>query len=264
MGRNMAHTLWTTRLLIAAFAFSLLLAGPADAQVDPAIQLGLAHALDGDGSGCSPAELRGIVQKADVKTLGMIGNSRVILAAVYGSCICGNVNCPFVALRLDGTRSSVLLNTYAYAVAPSGKQLPLPNLREAAHDSALVSIATTDAYRDGKYVAIDTQRVRGDNGESKPDTIPVHFAPGTSSAVVHGRISAGWYDQYTFDAAAGQRITVTGPDALEYSLSVESSDKPIALLPAHPATLPRSGRYRLMIESDDQAEQSYRATITIR
>jgi hypothetical protein len=253
------------RGVIAALALAFSVAAPAAAQTNPAIQVALAHALEGDGSGCSAAELHTIAQKADIKTLGYIGNSRVVLAFASGSCICGNVNCPFVVLRLDGARSSVLLDTYAYSVTPSGKELPLPNLREGAHDSALVSIATTDAYRNGKYVAIDTQRVRGDTGESKPDSVPLRFAPGASSAVVHGRISAGWYDQYTFAAAAGQRITVSGPAGLTYSLSVESSDKPIAdLLAGQAVTLPKSGRYRLLVDSDDQTEQPYRVTIAIR
>jgi hypothetical protein len=250
-------------VIAATLALASLLAVPADAQQDPTIQIALAHALNGDGSGCSAAELRTIVQTADVKTLGYVGNSRVVLAFASGSCICGNVNCPFVVLRLDGARSSVLLDTYAYAVTPSGKQLPLPNLRESAHDSALVSIATTDAYRNGKYVAIDTQRVRGDTGESKPDSVPVRFAPGASSAVLRGRVFEGWYDQYTFAAAAGQRVTVSGPAALTYSLAAEASDKPIDLLSGQPVTLPKGGRYRLLVDSDDQTERSYQATIAI-
>jgi hypothetical protein len=250
-------------VIAATLALASLIAGPVNAQQNPTMQIALAHALDGDGSGCSAAELRTIVQNADVKTLGYVANSRVVLAFASGSCICGNVNCPFVVLRLDGARSSVLLNTYAYAVTPSGKELPLPNLRESAHDSALVSIATTDTYRNGKYVAIDTQRVRGDSGESKPDSVPVRFAPGASSAVLRGRVSEGWYDQYTFAAAAGQRVTVSGPAALTYSLSAEASDKPIDLRSGQPITLPRGGQYRLLVDSDDQTERSYQATITI-
>ncbi len=252
------------RWVIAAVALASLLARPAGAQPDAATQVALAHALDGDGSGCSSADLRSIVQKADIKTLGHAGHARVVLAFASGSCICGNVNCPYVVLRLDGARSSVLLHTYAYSVTPSGNEQPLPDLHESAHDSALVSIATTDAYRHGKYVAVDTQRVRGDTGESKPDTIPLRFAPGTSSAVIRGRVSAGWYDQYTFAAAAGQRFTVSGPAALTYSLTPEASDKPIDLLAGQAVTLPNSGRYRLTIDGADQAEQPYRATITIR
>jgi hypothetical protein len=225
--------------------------------------LALMHALAGDASGCSPAELRAIVQQADVTPLGTIGAGRVVLASVSGTCICGNVNCPFVVLRLDGARSSVLLDTYGYSVAPVGHARPLPNLREVAHDSALVSVTSTDAYRDGKYVAIATQRVRGDTGESKPDTVAVRFAPGTSSAVVGGRVSEGWYDQYTFAAGAGQRLTVSGPAAFTYSLSVESSDRPIEVLPGHAVALPASGRYRLLVDGAGATEQAYRATITI-
>jgi hypothetical protein len=232
--------------------------------IAPIVALALAHALSNDASGCSAAELRTIVQKAEVSTLGTVGGSRVILAAVSGSCICGNVNCPYVVLRLDGARISVLLHTYGYAVGPFGNEGSLPNLREVAHDSALVSVTTTDAYRNGKYVAIDTQRVRGDTGEGKPDTVPIRFAAGTSSAVVNGRVSEGWYDQYTFAAAAGQRITIAGPAKLTYSLSVESSGQPIDLLPGHTITLPKGGRYRLLIDGADETEQPYRATITIQ
>ncbi len=256
--------MWWKRELFGVLVFVMMRAGLADAQADPGTQVALARALEGDGSGCSSADLRSIVQKADIKTLGHIGNARVVLAFASGSCICGNVNCPYVVLRLDGARSSVLLHTYAYSVTPSGKEQPLPNLHESAHDSALVSIATTDAYRNGKYVAIDTQRVRGDTGESKPDNIPLRFALGTSSAVVRGRVSAGWNDQYTFAAAAGQRFTVSGPAALTYSLTLEPSDKPIDLLAGQAITLPNGGRYRLTIDGADQAEQPYRATITIR
>lgn len=232
--------------------------------IAPLVALTLAHALDHDASGCSPAELRAIVQKADVSTLGMLGSSRVILAGVSGSCICGTVNCPYVVLRLDGTRSSVLLDTYGYDVGPVGHARPLPNLHEVAHDSALVSVTTVDAYRNGKYVAIDTQRVRGDTGESKPDTVPVRFVPGTSSAVLRGRVSEGWYDQYTFAAIAGQRLTIDGPALLTYSLSVDSTDTSVDLRPGRAVTLPKGGSYRLLVDGAGETEQSYRATITIR
>jgi hypothetical protein len=251
------------RPVIAVFALVFSLAGPANAQTSPAIQLALTRALGNDATACSAAELRGIAQKADVKTLGAIGSSRVILASVSGTCICGNVNCPYVALRLDGARSDVLLDTYAYAVDPFGEDRPLPKLREVAHDSALVSVTTTDAYRNGKYVAIDTQRVRGDTGESKPDSVPLRFAAGTSSAFVRGRISEGWYDEYTFAAAPGQRITVGGPAGLTYTLSAESANKSIDLRPNVAVALPKGGRYHLLIDGADQTEQTYRATITI-
>jgi hypothetical protein len=248
---------------MVAFALALSLADPAGAQTSPAIQLALSRALGKDAAGCSATELRAIVQKADVKTLGAIGNSRVILAGAGGTCICGNVNCPYVVLRLDGAPNNVLLDTYAYAVDPLGKDRPLPELREVSHDSALVSVTTTDAYRNGKYVAIDTQRVRADTGESKPDRIPLRFAPGTSSALVRGRISEGWYDEYTFAATPGQRITVSGPAALTYTLSPESSDHSIDLLPNVAVAIPKGGRYHLLIDGADQTEQPYLATITI-
>lgn len=231
--------------------------------IAPVVALALAHALGGDAAGCSAAELRTIVQTADVSALGTIGRARVVLASVSGSCICGNVNCPYVVLKLNGASSSVLLHTYAYSVQPFGKAQPLPDLHETAHDSALVSVTTTDAFRNGRYAAVEVKRVRGDTGESKPDSIAVRFAPGTSSAVVRGRVSSGWYDQYTFAAGAGQHITVSGPAALSYSLSADPADQPIGLQPGRSVRLPHSGRYLLVVDGAGETEEPYRATITI-
>lgn len=232
--------------------------------IAPVVALALRHVLSADAAGCSAAELRTIVQTADVSALGTIGRARVVLAGVSGSCICGNVNCPYVVLKLDGASSSVLLHTYAYSVEPFGKAQPLPNLQEAAHDSALVSVTTTDAFRNGRYAAVDVKRVRGDTGESKPDSVPVRFAQGTSSAVVHGRVSSGWYDQYAFAAGAGQHITVNGPAALSYSLSEDPAGQAVGLQPGRAVRLPHSGRYLLVVDGASETEEPYSATITIR
>jgi hypothetical protein len=219
-------------------------------------------------SGCTPAERQSVLRTADITPLGTVDGRRVVLANPHGSCICGNVNCPYLVLRLDpGGNAAVLLNTFAYVVSPVGKAQPLPNLRELAHDSALVSDETIDAYRNGKYVVAGSARVRGDNGTRKANALPVRFAPGTSSAVLRGSVSLGWYDEYALSAGAGQRITIGDVHAgtkLTFSLIDRATSKSIDLAPGVPAALPASGTYLLHVDAGSDDAQAYRATVTIR
>lgn len=247
----------------AAAAF-LLVAAVAAGSLDPA-RVAVAHALADDFSpGCAANELRAAVRDAGISTLGMVAGRKVVLASVESSCICGNVNCPFYVLRLGaGNTPAVLLNTYAYGVTPAGHAAPLPNLREIAHDSALVSDETIDAFRDGKYVAIASARIRSDTGARKANAIPVHFAPGTSLAVLSGSVSEGWYDEYALVAARGQHITIAGPAGLNYELTNQTS-RPIALRPGVAVTLPAGGTWLLQVDGGGDTGQAYRATVTIR
>jgi hypothetical protein len=187
------------------------------------------------------------------------------LASPHGNCICGNVNCPFFVLRLDPDgASAVLLDTLGYQISPVGRAQPLPNLRELAHDSALISDETVDAFRNGKYVAIGTARIRGDNGARKANQIPVRFAPGTSSATLTGAVSEGWYDEYALGAAAGQHITIAGPGSLVYSLTARAGGHSLDLKPGVPTAIPAAGTYLLHIDGGSDTGQAYRATVTIR
>lgn len=218
--------------------------------------------------GCTNAERQTVLRTADVSPLGATSGRRVVLVSAHGNCICGTVNCPYVVLRMapDGT-ADVLLNTFAYEVTPTGRAAPLPNLRELAHDSALVSDETIDAYRNGKYAVVSSARIRGDNGARKPNAVPVRFAAGTSSAVLSGGVSLGWYDEYALDAMAGQRITVSAvhaPGKLTFSLTGRANAYSIVLQPGVPAVLPRSGGYLLHVDGSGDNPEPYRATLTIR
>jgi len=236
--------------LPAAAAF-LLVAAVAAGSLDPA-RVAVAHALADDFSpGCAANELRAAVRDASISTLGMVAGRKVVLASVESSCICGNVNCPFYVLRLGAGNT------------PAGHAAPLPNLREIAHDSALVSDETIDAFRDGKYVAIASARIRSDTGARKANAIPVHFAPGTSLAVLSGSVSEGWYDEYALVAARGQHITIAGPAGLNYELTNQTS-RPIALRPGVTVTLPAGGTWLLQVDGGGDSGQAYRATVTIR
>jgi hypothetical protein len=248
----------------AAAAF-LLAAAVAAGSLDPA-RVALGHALGDElSAGCTATELHGILRDADISALGSVGGRKVVLASPHGGCICGNVNCPFFVLRLDpGGAAAVLLDTSGYGIQPVGRAQPLPNLRELAHDSALISDETLDAFRGGKYVVIGTARIRSDNGARKANQIPIRFTPGTSSATLTGTVSEGWYDEYALGAAQGQHITVAGPSGLTYSLTSRTGASSIELKPGIAAVLPVGGSYLLHIDGGGEGQQAYRATVTIR
>ena len=256
------------RLALAALLAVTL--GAASAP-DPA-RSALRHAISGDlDAGCTGAELATIVDGAGLTTIGHVGGQRVVLANLQGACICGNVNCPYLVLQVNPalpTASRVLLSTYAYEVAPVGNARPLPNLRELAHDSALVSDETTDAFRTGRYISAAVYRVRGDTGQRKANEVPVHFAAGASSAPLTGRISAGWYDNYVFSAGKSQRLTISGvhgPTDITFGIVAHrGTGTAIDLTPGVPAVLPLSGDYTLHVDTGSQDDQAYRATVTIR
>jgi hypothetical protein len=241
-----------------------LAAAVAAGSIDPG-RVALTHALADDFSpGCSAKELGTAVRDASITPLGTVAGRKVVLASVQSTCICGNVNCPFYVLRLGaGDAPAVLLNTSAYGLTAVGHALPLPNLREIAHDSALISFETIDAFRAGKYVAIASARIRGDNGARKANAIPIHFATGTSSAVLSGSVFEGWYDEYALGAVRGQHITITGPAGLSYELTNQTS-RPIALMPGVAAMLPAGGTWLLAVDGESDSAQTYHATVTIR
>ena len=228
-----------------------------------AIAAGVASERLGDA--CTPPEVQRAISAADVRRLGRIGTDDVVLVALESSCMCGNVNCPWLVVRV-GAKTPVLLSTYAFAVdvVPGGEALP--RLREHAHDSALVTDETLDAFRSGAYVPIRIERVRGDTGERKLDAVPVRFAAGASSAPLRGRVGIGWYDVYTFDAGAGQRLTLTGRDAASLALTLvaPADGGTIELHGGAAVALPRAGTYRLQIEGRDERETPYALTLAIR
>jgi hypothetical protein len=217
------------------------------------------------GDGCTPGQVRQAVATADTRRIGRIGSDDVVLVALESSCMCGSANCPWLVVR-PGARQPVLLSTYAFAVDVVAGNEALPRLREHAHNSALVTDETLDAFRGGAYVAVRAERVRGDTGARKPDTIPIRFAAGASSAPLRGRVSLGWYDAYAFDAAAGQHLMLTGANgkALELTLFAPANGAIVELRAGNAVVLPRAGTYRLHVEGRDERETPYALTLAIR
>ena len=218
------------------------------------------------GDGCSAAEVRSAIAEADVRTLGSVAGDPVVLVGLHASCMCGNVNCPWLVVRA-GRPASVLLTTYAFDVGIEPSREPLPRLRDHAHDSALITDEDLYAYRGGRYESLAVYRVRGDTGARKPDTVPVRFAAGSSAARLHGRVATGWYDGYTFAAARGQRLTIealisSAPPSL--SLYDPQAGRSIDLQPGVAVTLARSGTFQLHVDGASERETPYALTLAIR
>ena len=239
----------------------LLAAVPLDAR-----HAALLDAISGDANAmaCTPAQVRAAAMDADIRPLGHAGGDDVVVAHLSGGCLCGEHNCPVYALQLTAGKPRVLMSTFGYGVATRAGS-PLPSIVVRAHDSALVIDEETYAYRGGRYVEVASGRVRGDTGARKSD-VAVRFAPGASSATLHGSASTGWYDAYAFDAAKGQRLLVDGVrSSAKVTLSLFGPGGTVLDLRAGtPFTLPASGRFQLHVDIGGESDVPYALTLAIR
>jgi hypothetical protein len=234
-----------------------------------ALALLAALQADPDAAGCRPDEVRAAANGAEIRTLGHANGVAVVLAGPQASCLCGNVNCPWYVLRLSGTPPAVLLKTFGYAADVVAESGALPALRVTAHDSALISVQTDYVGRDGAYVESASWMVRGDTGERKRFGIPVHFAPGTSAAALHGNVSLDWGDTYALRASRGQHLTVENVrvpagSGVAFYLTAPDRNHTQTLAPGVAATLPVAGAYTLLVDVDRNEATPYAFTLTIR
>jgi hypothetical protein len=248
--------------------FLVLAAALAVAPLD-APHAAVLNVLQQDGNtttGCDPAELRAAAAGADLKRLGRVAGSGVVLASLHRPCLCGNVNCPYFVLRLGPGKPRLLYSTYGFTLTTVAAA-PLPTLVFRAHDSALITDETVAAYRNGKYVEQTYARVRGDNGARKPNDVPVHFSAGASAATLRGTASTGWYDSYAFDAQAGQRVTIGNAHAkgtVVVNLLGPEPVGPLTVVLDKPLVLPKTGSYHLQIEVTAENDVLYSLTLAIR
>jgi hypothetical protein len=251
-------------MLFALMTAALVAAAPLDA---PHAAVLAVLSQGEDAAGCDAAQKRKAAAGATIRTLGRLEGEEVVLAMVADPCICGAQNCPYYAIRLTPGKPRVLMSTFGIDNRNADHARPLPGLIIAMHDSAAVVDETTFAFRNGTYVGIDNVRVRSSDRARKPQGIPVHFAPGSSSALLRGRASVGWYDVYVFDAAKGQRVVidvVRSPAKLYLALSGPRDAALPAVLSGVPITLPAAGTYRLQIDSASESDADYLARLSIR
>jgi hypothetical protein len=226
-----------------------------------------AIAASGVADGCSRADTAMAVDSSDARRIGTLAGDPLVLIAVQAPCLCGNVNCPYLVARIHaGTATSLLvMDAYQVDVVPVGE--PLPRLREESHDSALLHTQTIHPFRNGAYVTISTLRVRADTGESRPESIPIHFDPGASSIELRGTVDADWGDNDTFVAAAGQVLSVNGisPRGIwVYLTPADRTPSSIELASGTPIVLHAGGIYGLAIGTHSDGRTPYQIKLRIR
>ena len=251
-------------MFVAFLAAALFAAAPLDAP--HAAVLDVVSRGD-DTSGCEPAQKRKIAASATIRKLGRVGGDDVIMAEVYDPCICGAQNCPFYAIQLTPGKPRVLLTAIGVSEKNADRAAPLPAIVVYAHDSAMVAEESTYAYRNGSYAPVAMYRMRWKDHARKPDSVPVRFAPGASSAQLGGTVALGWDDMYTFAAAKGQRVVIerlrpAGKTTL--LLNGPGNAPAVTLRAGVAAVLPATGTYHLLVEGNAEDDVRYAFSLTIR
>lgn len=255
-------------VLLAVMAVALLGAtAPLDRAHAPLLAV-LAHDHDVMGS-CSPDQLRTAAMTAGVRVIDFVPGGELILYAVQHQCLCGAQNCPYYVVRLSTKAKPPLLvfKTYGIDVRAAGRTGAITDLVVDMHDSALVTDETRYIYAYGKYQPLRSERIRNTDHARKRDGIAVLFAPGASSARLHGTASLGWYDSYAFDAAKGQRLLVDGVrSSAKITLTLFGPDGSAVdgLRAGSPLVLPAAGRYQLHVDVSDEEDVPYALTLAIR
>lgn len=224
-------------------------------------------ARDDETVAACKAERPSSLRAENVKLTLLSRGPELVLVEMYDdTCICGAHNCPFWIYRVRGPEDERLATSWAYSVKVVPAAGGVPDVVGTSHDSAAVSDVVRFAYRNGTYVEAESWKLRGD--DRKPMSVPVHFAPGASSARLQGTIGLGWTDDYTVEAAKGQSFEVSavaGKRATVFRLTGNGVDQ--KLTPGHPFILPASGTYTIDVDLADYGDDSdagYSFTLSIR
>ena len=218
---------------------------------------------------CMQQDAKGM--RAGLTVQALSSSPHVALVEMQELCVCGAQNCPFWIYRVDGNSAKQLVAGYGISIETVARRSGPPDVVALAHDSALVSDGMRYAFQSGKYVAVDSWRVRGDTNARKPAAIEIKFAPGTSSARLSGSVSTGWNDVYTFGASAQQRLTISAATP-QKGLDIELYREPYGTPPLNVdlggkvVTLPVTGSYRVTVDpiGSDSGSVRYAFTLTIR
>ena len=223
--------------------------------------------------GDAPAEICAqAAQTAQIRPLGSMRGATVALVSfAFDNQICGNVNCPYLVVAFQNGDAKKLLWADGYDITV-GTESPLPSLRVIAHDSNDTSYISRYQWRNGEYDRVEYLRERLDTGETRPASVPVIFARGTSSAVVKGSVTHYWSATFDIVARSGQQLVVSnvrsadplqimldGPDGLPVAANVAAGTA---------YALSDSGTYQLSVYLDTTSgpdrDRPFELTVTIR
>lgn len=224
-------------------------------------------ARDDETVAACQSERPGSLRPENVKLTLLSRGPELVLVEMYDdACVCGAHNCPFWIYRVRGPEDERLATSWAYDVSVVPAAGGVPDVVGTSHDSAAVSDVVRFAYRNGTYVEAESWKLRGN--DRKPISVPVHFAPGTSSTRLHGTIGLGWTDDYTVVAAKGQTLEVSAVAAKRPTLiRLMGNDVNQTLTPGRPFILPAAGTYTIDVDlgyTDDDRDAAYAFTLSIR
>jgi hypothetical protein len=183
-------------------------------------------------------------------------------------CLSHAVNGPllaFVASASGGYRRVLSTGVLSGKFGADGSLVTMEN------DSAITEYRTTYRFDGTTYAVVREEIVNKATGAAKQIDVPVHFAPGTSSATVSGNVASGFGDSYVLDANAGQTMSVgVHPKAGRLvSLSIyrgSGTDTQIVFdgtSLSWRGKLPKSGRYEISVDDSGALPAAYTMTITI-
>lgn len=186
------------------------------------------------------------------------------------SCACGMVNCSIYLYRQSRNGYELILDNAA------GLGLELlktssngyADVRIAARDSAATRSETTYKFDGKQYRESGARLVHQETGESKPAYRRVQFKRGTSSSTVQGKVSIALPDTYLVGARAGQvmTVTLTAPRKSVRFLLMGPSTRSLVddNRRSWTGTLPETGDYTILVDTDELNNSTYSITITIK
>ncbi len=249
----------------------------AAAPAEPAPGLTTALLRDPDVASCArDAGESGAAYAARAFTFGALtlrSGARVTIAEGADACLA----------RGQSTRYEIFVRLPGGAYRRVLDGVVIPGLASAGTDGVVVlpTHDTASTIFEGAYVwngkefAFSPQLTRIYDVATetrKPYRIVVRFEPGSSSATLTGRVSAVFDDRYTFDARAGQRVTLAiVPSKEKLDVSLWLGEKSVAFLSSGSWTgvLPKLGTYELLVSAsgrnaDPSALVRYAIVLTFR
>ena len=202
-------------------------------------------------------------------TTQLADGTTIYTATGGGPCLDGAANIGLFGYVASGPRYRRVLSTYEIrsTFRPDGTAVI------DAHDSVFVSVRTMYRFDGTSYRKGKSEYLYEPTGETKPISVPVHFANGTSSATVSGKVRAGFADVYTLDARSGQTMTVTAhaTSGTLGDLQIFTADGHVQLSNGSSMSwhgkLPQSGGYRITIDAfadENNRPATYTITIAIK
>jgi hypothetical protein len=202
-------------------------------------------------------------------TTVLANGTTIYTASGGGPCLNGAANIGLFGYVASGPAYRRVLSTYAirWKFRPDGTAVI------DGHDSAAVSVRTMYTFDGTSYRQGKSEYLYEPTGETKPMSVPVHFANGTSSATVSGKVRAGFGDTYTLEAQAGQTLTVRAhaTSGTLGDLQIFSSDDQVQLANGSSMSwrgkLPQSGTYKITIDAladDNNSPATYTMTIAVQ